>query len=104
MDLKRYKLLKAQEINKARCERDEMLDKFLERINTKERKSYMESIGKRYIPLNHSALAGLIRRRFGSSQAGILKNFYADCDNASNFTKYFWWQVKQKPNKELFNN
>jgi ribosomal protein S24E len=97
--IKLYKL-KQESLKKERCERDEFINKFLDKLNPS-REEYFKSINKKYKPLTESALVGIIKRRFGSSRGNLLKNFYLECERANNFTAFFWWKIKEGANKKL---
>lgn len=93
--------LKQESLKRERSERDEFINKFLERINTDERKQWIEKQGRKYQPLTESALVGIIKRRFGTSRGNTLKAFYEDCERADNFGAFFWWKIKEGANKKL---
>lgn len=78
MDLTKYQLPKKNTITN---ERQLILKDFLDRLN---------SDRKDYSPIKPARL-GVMLRFCTNSQ---LKQFYADCNYAANFSKYFWYKLK----------
>lgn len=71
-----------------RCERDELIDLFLSRLNP----SRIES---GYPPLTASRLSRDIKKAKGSADTTTLRDLYKLCDQANHFSRFFWGVLKQ---------
>ena len=93
--IKRYRESKS----KARNPRDEYIEKFLERINTEDRRL------AGYKDMTEKELVGRVHRAYDNSDAGILYLLYKRCDKFDNFSKGFTYLTrtpdKSYPQKEL---
>jgi len=84
LNLKNYQIKKS----KINSERSLILSQFLERLNQDRRPPYP--------PLQAKRLA--IKLSYLSTSQ--LKEFWGDCNYASNFSKYFWWATNPKNAKD----
>jgi hypothetical protein len=89
MDLKNYKIPEKKYFRKISNERQEVLSNFENEIN-----GYRQASG--YAPIKPIVIVMLIKKRFKKADTTTLKWFYAECKEANNFNKYFWWKVKQE--------
>lgn len=71
--------------NQPRNEREELLDRFLAKLNPDRLKKGMEEI-------SHSRLAGMLEGRSSSDIYGL----YQSCDRARSFGGLFWHLMKPK--------
>ena len=81
MDLTNY--LDRFKPSKLTNERQELVQRFLERINT-----YRTGIYKPFSPKE----MGIILKKIKTSD---LHAFYQECERAKHFYKFFWWKLKQ---------
>jgi hypothetical protein len=81
--LEKFNLAAAE--NQPRCERDELLDKFLSKLNP-------PRVADGYPPLTHSRLARLLKA--SDHAESDWHAFYKLCDGAESFSKLFWYLVK----------
>lgn len=68
-----------------RSEREELLSKFLDRLNA-------ERAGTTFKPLQARSLGV----KLAHIPTGDLWAFYRQCEAARSFSRYFWWAIKPK--------
>lgn len=78
----------ARPSTESRCERDELIDKFLSRLNPPREKAG-------YKPLSASRLVGMIRKAKGKADTTTMRDFYTELCRADNFSRLFWGCVKR---------
>lgn len=66
-----------------RCERDEVIQKFVDRLNA-------ARVGTKYPPLKPAAIAV----KLSHLSVSDLWAFYGQCEHARSFSRYFWWAIK----------
>lgn len=89
--LEKYKLPEKKSL-KNRSERGDLLEKFVDRLNSDRVSAGFRKLG----------FATYIKKM---SDAGIkslqqLYRFYGNCEDASNFSKYWWWYIKNNKIKK----
>ena len=65
------------------------MDSFMVRLN-------WQRVADGFRPMSHSRLGKVLER----IPTGDLYAFYRKCDGAKNFSRYFWWALKPKPDQE----
>lgn len=66
-----------------RSERDEVIQKFVDRLNA-------ARAGTKYPPLEPRAVAV----KLSHLSVSDLWAFYGQCEHARSFSRYFWWAIK----------
>lgn len=85
-----YEIPKKKFLKKISNERQEILSLFEQELNNEER----AKMG--FPPISPIRIVVMVKRRFGRADTNILRWLYADCKDAKNFSKCFWWKVKQR--------
>jgi hypothetical protein len=84
LDLSTYKLpTVVQKKSGARSERDELLDKFLDKLNS-------ARVSGGFAPLSHPRVAKLLK----GMDTQAMYALYRECDQAKSFGGLFWFKVK----------
>lgn len=78
----------SREQHKPRTEREELLDKFLMKLNPPRQQAGMKLI-------TYPHLASLLK----AVPTSDLYPFFNECDKARNFSSLFWWKLKPKPSE-----
>lgn len=71
--------------NAPRSEREEVLQKFLERLNHSRKEAGIP-------PMSYGRLAKI----FTGVPTSDLYPFYKTCEGARSFSRFFWWRVNKK--------
>lgn len=76
------------EKTEARCERDELIEQFRDRLNP-------SRIEAGYKPLTVPMILRHVKTAKGKADTTTLRDFYKECTYANSFSKWFWYCVKK---------